>query len=101
MKIIKGVKPRRFKKFEHWYKKVGVDDIFICYERNRYIKSGWFSEKYSHSEVGYEIDGRHYQFESKRPKLEFPSLLLPYEIEDRKRECLNHFHSILKEYNLI
>ena len=95
MRIIKGIKPRRFKKYTHWYNKIGVDDIRVLAVEDRYSKKGFFSKEYSHTEVTFLIGHRVYVFDSNSPNLGFPS-----EEIIRKRECLNHFHSLLKDAGL-
>ena len=93
MKIIKGVKPRRFKQFKPWYKKITVDDITIVSTNDRYGASGWFSSKYEYTEVYYQIKGRgtyYFRENSTHDLYMYP-----------KQVCLNHFHNLLKEHSLI
>ena len=99
MRIIKGVKPRRFKKYTHWYNKIGVDDIRVLAVDNRYSKKGLLSKEYSHTEITFLIGCRLYNFNSKNPDLGFIFESDEYN-GDRKKECLNHFHSLLKDAGL-
>lgn len=88
MRIINGAKPRRFKRYQHWWNNITKDDIRVM--RVQDITKGLFST-YLHSKITFSINDRYYFFETD------DWFAKEYLLEEL---CLDHFHALLREAKL-